>query len=690
MGRKRNRSKNKAKLLLSQSNDSIGNIPSTSKDTSPNQEPNLKPILESDVNVTQTNPSGSPLKSIMKSHSKLNVNMQDLSKQGDSSTSTSLTNPNQNFETSTANIKSNLINNFSKFLSQLQSENSSKVDSKEDLEMIQHHEQPVTKKFLKPVRISHRELNFTAPEMEAANLINVWHKFVLYNVEKEDKVAVLNALLEIAQPYFLIPVMYTMEGDNKATFLTFCRYNIIQRYVNRKLEVKIPNKTKKVKIDIILSFLSFQDMPLDPQTIITNCIIARFSKEPINKKSLNLKNFSNDKILGSVYCPLEIPFVLDYVFRLSKILSSPHPMAPNIREGKVPIRDLILSDNNLETLVLSEKVFGGNFTRLDLRNNKLGNVNSLRSFSEYKITELWLDGNPLCNNYTKIRDYIGTVKQIFPFLQKLDDHVIDNELKLMPTFQKHFIHNNMKISLVQQFLEHFFTCYDQNDRISLNGLYDSEAIFSMTIGPITDISKQLILKTFATNRNLKKFADYAKCSEILLKGPEKIIAMLRQEPATFRKMKHLDVDLVYNTEKCFAVCVQGPFSYLRSYVSPLWFNRTLLVVAKEDNEFCIANDHYHIDNLPASYNDIDLSELTFATEKSIPTFNPTPFSASEKEQLLSLMQELTSVNKQYAEKCLIEANWEIRKAVDSFLKSYVDNKIPMEAFKKRVWRDEIR
>ncbi|XP_011501358.1 PREDICTED: nuclear RNA export factor 1-like isoform X1 [Ceratosolen solmsi marchali] len=533
----------------------------------------------------------------------------------------------------------------------------------------------IVNQFIRPIRLTYKNPCFTQIEAEASNQINVWHKFILFNIDKEDKNIVLDNLIETCAPIFFIPVMFKMESENKATFLTICRSNTIQKLVNQKLQIKI-STGKLIYYDIVLSFIACKDIELNPQQIITNVIRLCFGREPISKKSLNLENFTHNKLLGSIYCPIHISSVFDAILRFSRSVVTPN----YIRDVKLPVRDLILRNNNMESIAFTEKVFGFHFSKLDVRNNKLADINLLRPFSEYKITELWLDGNPFCSKYESSKDYINAVKSLFPHLQVLDGHIIGVEQRIIPIHNKHFINDKIKLNLIKQFVEHFFTCYDQNDRIVLNGLYDTGALFSMTVGPISDNSHKQIIKYFATNRNLLKFVDYAKCAEFLLFGPEKIISALRREPPTLHKLKYLDIDLLYSTNNSFAVSVQGPFLYRKTNVSPLWFQRTLIVVAKEDNEFCIINDQYHLDNCPTNLNNVDLNELKTITDKSVPLFNPTSFSMAEKYQLLRLLQELTTMNTEFCNKFLREANWDIRQAIKTFMQTYVNNKLPSEAF----------
>ncbi|KAJ8668060.1 hypothetical protein QAD02_009723 [Eretmocerus hayati] len=530
-------------------------------------------------------------------------------------------------------------------------------------------------KYTTPVRLTHKNPLLTAAGIEASNQINVWHKFILYNVNKTEKEMILDAFILMCAPVFIVPVMYKMETENKATFLAFCRSNTIQKLVNQKLKLKI-RSAKVIDYDIVLAFLDHKDMQLHPQKIITELLKHRWNRETTPKKNFLLDNFTNDKHLRSLYCPLHIPFVFDNVLRLARSLVN----VGNQRDMKLPVRAFILRNNNMESLVHTEKIFSFNFCKLDLRNNNLLDVSALKPFAEYRITELWLDGNPLCNNYKKPHEYINDVKAIFPNLQMLDGECVSVVRSFVPVFHKHFILQKSKLHLVKQFIEHFFTCYDQDDRIVLNGLYDAGAMFSMTLGPVSNNQHKQLLQGFASNRNLLKFVDYAKCCDYLLCGPEKIINALKLEPSTLHVMKYLDVDMMYSSSNYFMVVVQGPYIYRKSNAPPLWFHRTFVVVEKDDNEFCIANDQYHIDNCP-NMDEVDISELEIVTDQCIPSFNPTLFSTSEKHQLLQLLQELTSMNLEYCDRYLKEANWDIRQAIKTFMHSYVDNRVPSEAFR---------
>lgn len=56
---------------------------------------------------------------------------------------------------------------------------------------------------------------------------------------------------------------------------------------------------------------------------------------------------------------------------------------------------------------------------VDLRNNKIEDIKQIESIPKGTITALWLEGNPLCLNYSNPNSYIVAVKEIIPSLTML-------------------------------------------------------------------------------------------------------------------------------------------------------------------------------------------------------------------------------------------------------------------------------
>ncbi|XP_032686924.1 nuclear RNA export factor 1-like [Odontomachus brunneus] len=516
-----------------------------------------------------------------------------------------------------------------------------------------------------PHRLSHSKPSFDSHEIALASCKDLWHKFIIFDGALHSQTDVLHAVITACEPEILIPIMYTIEDKNKSTFLAKCSGTTIENVVKQGLCITLSGG-QELRMDIVLGYFNVHKLQLNTNQIIVQALQNRY--EPL-RKIFNLDDFENEKALGSIFCPISIPKILHFVLLCSKM-----GIMGNNRESRLPVRELSLKNNKITAIILFDKFFSYHLTKLDLRHNQILDVEYLRYFCEFKISELWLDGNPLCAKYKTSQEYINAVKNVFPHLQKLDGIVIGMEKKFVPCVQSNYLGNGSKISLIKQFVRHFFTLYDQDDRIVMNGLYDKNAVYSMTLSNTTNHTYKEIIKTFSTNRNLLKFVDYAKCHEFLLCGPEKIITALQRQPPTLHNFKTFYIDLLNESDNHIVISVQGLFSYRTLNCSPMLFNRTFIIIRKEDNEYCITNDQYYIDSTPAS----NISDVKF--EFKAPKFSPTVLSMSEKEQLLRFLRELTTMNIRYCYKYLQEAEWDIRNAITMFMQNYAVNDVSPEAF----------
>lgn len=515
-----------------------------------------------------------------------------------------------------------------------------------------------------PVRISHTKPFFKQEEVASLVGEDVWNKFILFGVGEHGLREVLEKIITVCEPEIIIPVAYKAEDINKSTFIAKCTVKTIESLVKQDLKVHLSNGNA-VCIDIVMGYLGVQELQLNPNRIIAQTICNRYESA---KKILNLDDFEKDKSLGPVFCPLSMPRILNFVLRCTRV-----GILANNWDVRLTVRELSLKYNKLTNIILFEKFFNYHLTKLDIRHNEICDIGNLQYFSEFKISEVWLDGNPLCDNYRTSQEYVQAVKNVFPHLQKLDGVVIGMEQKFVPAIQANYLGDGTKSSIIKQFVKHYFTLYDQEDRIIMNGLYDRDAFYSMTLGPMTNYVHKQITKSFGANRNLLKFVDYAKCQEFLLQGPEKIINALCRQPPTIHYFKTFHVDLLHQGADHIAFAVQGVFMYRELSCPPMLFNRTFVVTKKEDNEYCIINDQYYLDGTPV-HTDVRLCN------KPLPRYEPTVLGNSEREQLLIFLQELTTMNTTFCREYLEEAKWDIRVAITAFMKKYTVNDISPDAF----------
>ncbi|XP_044017878.1 nuclear RNA export factor 1-like [Aphidius gifuensis] len=517
-----------------------------------------------------------------------------------------------------------------------------------------------------PLRLTHLKPSLNSNELILASRQDVYHKFIIYQANDCDPYDLLNSIITTCSPEVMLPMNFDIDISGKGTFITKCSVAAIESFVRQGLLISITTTNQIFKIDIVLGFMSINDLQYNQHQIINNIFGYRWDH---SKKILNLQNFHNDEKLKNLYCPLSIIPIFIYIIKCFKSRQ---------RDNKLPIRELNLKNNKFTNFIIHEKLFNYTLTKLDLSHNNIVNIELLRYFSEFKITELWLDGNPLCLLYKNSTDYIENVKKIFPFLQKLDGVIIDVERKnIIPLTQQFYLSDNTKINLIKQFVQHYFTMFDQKDRIILNGIYDKDAMFSITIGHISNPKHRQLIKIMSINRNLLKVVDYSRFHKYLLRGPDSIVNTLRKLPSTHHDFKSYSIDILHQTNKQIAMVIQGSF-YFREFAIPLSFNRTFIITERIDNEYCIVNDQYHIYNFDSTtINHVDNKQIL----SCIPKFVPTLLGESEKDDLIKYLSNVTTMNENYSCKLLNKYQWDLRGAISAFIKSYSSNDIPTEAFR---------
>lgn len=164
------------------------------------------------------------------------------------------------------------------------------------------------------------------------------------------------------------------------------------------------------------------------------------------------------------YCPLSQPKLLFYILHLAK---------------DIPFNSLVLTSNDIESLKPLEALYEMKTLRLlDLRHNNIKSISELNTLKKLELTELWLNENPLCDNFDEYA-YVTTIKELLPTVQKLDNVNINEKLGYL-THRTIFLCSQSGLDLVDQFLEHYFTLYDAQNRSILTGIYHKDALFSLT------------------------------------------------------------------------------------------------------------------------------------------------------------------------------------------------------------------
>ncbi|KAK2576692.1 hypothetical protein KPH14_005353 [Odynerus spinipes] len=485
---------------------------------------------------------------------------------------------------------------------------------------------------------------------------DLWHEFKVIRGAQYDKEEVLKAILNTVEPAHLLPVKYQVRGEDSYFIASNCG-SAIEQLCRSSLIIKNPHGNPLILI-IVLGFASTHDLIVNIQPLLLNTLTRRYDS---NLKTLNLEAFHKDpELFKTIYCPLSQIANLEHVLNVAKNTLS-------------TFEQLNLKHNELHTLEALQSLDLNCLKYLDLRYNSLMNMKDLGALKNFTILKLWLDGNPLCENYSSAKRYIEFAKTYCPHVIQLDGVYIGTPD--MPLMFNNYFKDGTKETLVYQFVAHFFNLYDQGDRTLLRGLYDKHAFYSLSFSIPAAVAHKKKLVQFTASRNLLKVTDPNKRNVHLHYGQDNILNSLKTLPKSYHDKNSFQYDLIYDENECIAISVSGLLKNKGNNSQVLSFNRTFILIAGPDNEYNIINDQYSVG---AASDNMILTNIdsTISCEE----FVPVCFSATEKLEMLEKIGQITKLNKEWSETYLDEAKWDMRKAIQNFVKDFKSNTVPPEAF----------
>ncbi|XP_043481942.1 nuclear RNA export factor 1-like [Leptopilina heterotoma] len=524
---------------------------------------------------------------------------------------------------------------------------------------VQQQHAPVTPKILDS-STALKVINSTGMFHERALMgrNDIWHKIQISRGGKFDAEFILKSILSAVYPADLIPVRYQTLGEDSFFLARNCGA-ALEKMCQTSLIIN-DLQGQPIVLTVTLGFASIHDIKINIQPLLVSLLTKRHDS---SRKSVYLDSFHKDMELSkTVYCPLTQSRTFSHVLKL-------------IKSSLPPITGLSLRENELTTLAPMEVANLNSVKSLDLRNNFLLMIEALAPLKNIPLTELWLDGNPLCENYSSPEKYVEAMRKFCPHLVKLDGIVIQSHLPNAPVLHLSYMKHTKTKILVDQFVTHFFALYDQRNRTVLRGIYHEDAIFSITISP-NSVSKELS-NFYGDDRNLIKLPNLEVCRKRLIQGHDYIIDRISRYPPSQHLRKTFFIDLMYEDSNFLMICVEGLFKNLDSLHG---FNRTFTIVPGDEHEYNIMNDQLHIYFLqPGS---VLPNYGQFNEVEEVPDIQTTSLSEKEKEELIDMFCDVTTMNVKYCQRHLEDIGWDIRKAIQDFIYLYKNGCVPKEAFIK--------
>lgn len=275
---------------------------------------------------------------------------------------------------------------------------------------------------------------------------DMWHQVTLHHEGKYEMTDMIDAIFEILAPNDFYPCYYRM-GSNKDTFYVRNSYDQLELLFTKKLQVPMTDK-QILCISLKMKAAAIQKEHVNPTEMIQSQISICFN---LMNKVLDLSYFANNQRLQEIVLRMSVPRILTNILSYAS------------RKHSTNVEMLKLNGNGLKSARgMHPIIWMKSLKEIDLRDNCIKNTSDLNAIPKATIVEMWLEGNPLCSNYSGPSAYIIAAKGIIPTLVKLDGHEVSH-LSAMLT-QQNFLCHLDGYELVEQFIEHYFTCFDSLNR----------------------------------------------------------------------------------------------------------------------------------------------------------------------------------------------------------------------------------
>lgn len=234
-------------------------------------------------------------------------------------------------------------------------------------------------------------------------LIQSWHQVIVHHNGRFSQSEILDILFETIAPNEMYPCYYKPESKDDSFFVRDC-FDALEIIFDKKLRFKTPNGDP-LKLTLKMQVCDIKENHVDPTSVIQSIVNSGYD---IMNRSLNLDRFEENDLLENVICRISVPRTLSTILTYAG------------RRYSSNVVKLSLAYNGLKsTRGMHSIIWMKGLKEVDLSNNNIEDVKQIESIPKGTITGIWLEGNPLCLNYTGPNTYIAAVKEIIPALEKL-------------------------------------------------------------------------------------------------------------------------------------------------------------------------------------------------------------------------------------------------------------------------------
>uniref|UniRef100_A0AAZ3Q1K4 Nuclear RNA export factor 1 n=1 Tax=Oncorhynchus tshawytscha TaxID=74940 RepID=A0AAZ3Q1K4_ONCTS len=475
-----------------------------------------------------------------------------------------------------------------------------------------------------------------------------WYKMIV-SIFNED-ISIVS--LSLAPP--IHPFQYQIEGHKAQFYLEdACTANALCR-VSRQI-----TDTEGYKVIVLMNpclppaILNTQLKPEDIEHL-KQCMAKRFDG---SQRALDLNNIRTDPDLVSqnIRAILSRKTFMDAVVKIIEE-NIPELVCLNLSNNKLykleDVADLISKAPHLKILNLSH--------------NELKSEKELDRLKGLKLVELWLDRNPLCDQFKDQLTYIRSDGHDLPLpiVFEVVSPTTTPPCKVWSVF-------------VHRITKRYYSVYDSGNRQPLLDAYHDGASFSLSLP--SSQNPNSLREYHKDSRNIKRLKDPSTRFRLLKHTRLNVVALLNELPKTQHDSASFNVDVNTYTTTLLSFTVSGMFKEVdgKSPDAVRAFSRVFIAVPAGISGLCIVNDELFV--RIATTEEI---QHAFAATAPTPSSSPVPILTAPQQEMLSAFSLKSGMNLEWSEKCLQDNEWDFNKAAQIFTQLKIEGKIPDVAFIK--------
>ncbi|XP_058058701.1 nuclear RNA export factor 2 [Anopheles bellator] len=523
----------------------------------------------------------------------------------------------------------------------------------------------------------------TPMDFQKFNMSPNWHQVTVHHEGGCGKQEILDGFADLLTKHDFFPCHYKTYSKHDEFLVRNC-FDALHFLVTKKLRLRVLPLGVELRLTFAMNVAEVAENHVDPIKKLQQFTNTRYGQNCLDLNSLQ-KGFNEIKFVDfSSKCQRALGHILNYAARRF----GSNCFIIRLRNNALQNCDALASLARFNWLV-----------SLDLRNNSLASFAALDGLPRNGMKEVFLDFNPLCHTVTSSAEYIRQVKMYFPLLERLDGRPLLAGGNF--SYCQNFICSQEAYKFADSFVRHYFSLHDSFQRSELENLYHPEAQFSMTC--LFDIDHSVPLDSHQQrqvaynnhSRNLLKI-DLDRAIGALVAGNKSIAFVLNSFPTTEYDLMSFRIDVPIFTPERVLIIVHGKLKegtqslYVGSV--SLGFTRTFYIqpygtgkgLFAEAMDYKIYNDLFHMYTLSDE-------GMSFFSKREAETATKAPkdeevcsSETEDRENAMIVFKGLTQLNREWCVRCLEESSWNLKVALNVFLKMYEARRIPKLAFVERA------